>query len=422
MKRFFRSFVRLLSSIVFITFCSRAHAATASSQEDISEVKSAVCGLDAKTLAQIDKKHLEKIKNMCAHSTTSATAKPAQTPVPPIKRAAAPAVSAIDPKNDPPPGNGNPSPKSPFSLLLRNDWTDAGLLGASCLPSAPSGNGGGGGAGGDQSSSGGAGVDTSAAKGASVSFTRDYAGSNKIWAAKGIAVGVYSECPTFGVGEVIEKSLSVYGQVNSDYNSNAAVAKKNNVDTRTAGMAGELAYLTTQGDLDVIRVVPNVVFDNIKNTTAAAAMIQLVPMWVGSFPGMWAPIGIPFGGIQDFTNFQFNPMIELQYASAMEHSQPLQFSGKDQSLRIGPNLTFIFGPSKKQYVDSNPLTHIGINETFHPWYDLYDGRGHYWWENSIFYNFNEDGSIALALSYNRGLDENSGTMTNQYTLSLSGKI
>jgi hypothetical protein len=424
MSKFSRFFVYVALTIFAVALPGNVRAATDSTDAiSISRLQQYICDSHptSKALADDKKKHPELKDITCPDTTADATAKPAAAPNKPSDRAPVQVASQGDPKKNPPPDNGSPKTKGPFSLLLRNDWTDAGLLGASCLQPASNSSGGGDG-GGSQSDSSGAGVDPSAAKGASVSFTRDYASNNKIWAAKGMVAGVYTECPPLALGEIIEKSLSVYAQINSDYNSNATVAKKNNIDTRTAGLAGELAYLTTKGDLNVVRVVPNVVFDNIKNTTTSAAMVQLVPMWVGSFPGMWAPIGIPFGSIQDFINFQFNPMIELQYASAMEHSQPLQFSGKDQSFRIGPNLTFILGPSKQQYVESNPLTHIGINETFHPWYEAYDAHGHYWWENSIFYNFNQDGSIALALSYSRGLDENSGTMTNQYTLSLTGKI
>ena len=74
-------------------------------------------------------------------------------------------------------------------------------------------------------------------------------------------------------------------------------------------------------------------------------------------------------------------------------------------------------------VGANPLLRrIGVNITFHPWYETYSNRGSYWWANSIFYNLDDTGNVSVGFSYNRGLDENSGTMTNQYTVSLNGKI
>ncbi len=275
MSKFSRFLVHVPLAIFAGSFCSGAPAATNSAdQVSLAELKNIVCGLhpDARSLAALEREH-PKLKDVtCNNATADATAKPVPAPAP--ARTAGKGVTQTAPKRtDQPSGNGSPTVKGPFSLLVRNDWTDAGLLGASCLQPA-SDNSGNGGGGGDQSSSGkGVGVDTSAAKGASVSITRDYAGNNKIWAAKGMVAGVYTECPPLALGEIIEKSITVYAQINSDYNSNAAMAKKNNVDTRTAGVSGELAYWDTHSDLSVVRVIPNVVFDNIKNTTAAAAMI-----------------------------------------------------------------------------------------------------------------------------------------------------
>ena len=233
-----------------------------------------------------------------------------------------------------------------------------------------------------------------------------------------MGAAVFSECtdlhpkPGGGDSGLFEKSLAIYAQVNSDYNSNPTLAKKNNLDTRTAGLAGELAFLN-KGDIDVVRVIPNVVFDNIKNTTAFAVNAQYIPVWI-SKEYIWHAEGVP--GDLNWANFQFDPTFDVQYASATGHSPPLQFSGKDQSLRLGPELTFILNP----LIGPDFFSHIGFSETFHPWYDVYAARGSYWWDNSIFYNLTDN--FAVKLSYQRGLDENSGVMTNQYILSLSGKL
>jgi hypothetical protein len=151
-------------------------------------------------------------------------------------------------------------------------------------------------------------------------------------------------------------------------------------------------------------------------------MIQYVPVWL-SIPWIWSDYKI-----YQNVYFQFDPTLDVQYASAMEHSQPLQFSGKDQSMRIGPELTFLLSPFGTPKNSSSPLSNISITETFHPWYEAYTDRGSYWWSNAITYTFPtpQDDKIqyvktAVAFTYNRGLDENSGTMTNQYIVSLTGK-
>jgi hypothetical protein len=318
--------------------------------------------------------------------------KPAAAATPPAQPTQ---TSSTKPKPLPAPGSITANP----IYLLRSDWTDTGLLGAGCM-TAP-----------------GSGVSADKAKGASLSFTRDYANDNRNWQAQAMAAVGYTQCTHLRISSngdsgFLEKTIAVYAQTNSNYNSNAALAKKNNADTRTAGLSGEVAYLRSDGDIDVLRVTPNVVFNNLTNTTNAAVMVQYVPYWI-STPGVWTQVGLP----GNFANFQFNPTLDFQYANAMEQSKPLLFSGKNQSLRIGPELTFIIMPvGTKDDFWSN----IGFSETFHPWYETYNGRGSYWWDNSIFYNLTQNFSVKLA--YQRGLDENSGVMTNQYILSLAGKI
>jgi hypothetical protein len=299
-----------------------------------------------------------------------------------------------------PAGNGATSSNTTtVSFLLRNDWSDLGVLGA-CL---------------------GGGVSVDKAKGASLSFTKDYVANNKIWAAQAMAAAVFSDCdrslhplPGGGDSGFFEKSVAVYAQVNSNYNSNSTLVSKNS-DTRTAGLSGELAYLHS-GDYEVVRLTPNVVQDAIKGTTAVAVMGQYLPLWV-SRPGIWHTTYIFDGNV----SYQFDPTLDLQYASTTDRKKPLQFSGKDQSFRIGPELTLIVMPFAG---GGDLLSRIGLHETFHPWYEAYSSNTstQYWWANAITYNLTADGNFAVGFSYNRGRDENSGTLTNQYIISLNGKM
>ena len=250
-----------------------------------------------------------------------------------------------------------------------------------------------------------------------MSFTQDNAANNRTWAAQGVAAAVYSICngslrPTVDTG-LVEQSVAVYAQVNANYNSDAKLAAKNNSDTRTAGLSGELAYLTQGGNYNIVRLTPNVVQDEIQHNTAVAVMGQYIPAFV-SYPGIWNRAFL-FSTI----SYQFDPAVDVQYANTTSN-KPLLFSNKKESLRIGPEVTLLVTPFA---VGANPLLRrIGVNITFHPWYETYSNRGSYWWANSIFYNLDDTGNVSVGFSYNRGLDENSGTMTNQYTVSLNGKI
>jgi hypothetical protein len=283
------------------------------------------------------------------------------------------------------------------TFMLRNSWADLGVLGP-CL---------------------GGGVSVDKAKGATASFTQDYVASNRIWAAQGMGAAVLSDCdlslrpkPGGGDSGFLEKSIAIYAQVNSSYNSNAKLASKN-LDTRTAGLAGEIAYLHA-GDYEIFRLIPNVVQDAIKNSTAIAIMGQYLPVWV-SRPGIWHTTYALGGNV----TYQFDPALDVQYASTTDRAKPISYSGRDQSLRVGPELTLIVTP----FAAGNEFwSRVGVTETFHPWHEAYSNTTSYWWTNSLTYNLTNDGNFAVGISYNRGLDENSGALTNQYVVSLNGKL
>lgn len=378
-------------------FCSSAQATTLTT----AQLEAAICPHhpDAKTIMDLQGIDSDfQCSNFPAHSA----AKPVVT-AGRGSTAAGKSVTKAPPRPLPP--NTEYTVKDYF---LRNSWTDLGILGGGCYgPNAPQP-----GVPPDKAT---VGVPVDKAKGASASYTQDYVGNNRIWAAQGMAAAVFSDCRvidfTAGGSDsgFFEKSIGIYAQVNATYNSNSQMAR-NNVDTRTAGLAGELAYANGL-DINVVRVTPNVVVDQIHGTTAVAVMAQYVPIWL-TVDALWHHYML-FGSIW----FQFDPTLDLQYASSTSHT-PLLFSGRDQSLRIGPELTFVVQPFASSH---NLLSQIGINETFHPWYEAYSSRSSYWWANSIFYNITPDGNFAVAFSYNRGLDENSGAMTNQYVVSLTGK-
>lgn len=283
----------------------------------------------------------------------------------------------------------NVSPCGGLHFLLRDSWADVGVLG--CPTSVKK------------------------ATGASISYSDDYVAQNRNWAAKGMAALYYSEWdliyPGFSSGW-FDKSLGFYVEDNSNFNSSSKLASKNS-DIRTAGFSGELGY-ASGNDYQYFRVTPNVVWDAIKNTTAVAVMGEYIPAL--SSLGFWTV----FHEFGDSLNWQFDPDMKLQYASTTDPKNPLQFSGKSQSLRIGPELTFLVQPFAGGTNDF--LGRIGVNTTFHPWYEAYTGRGSYWWTTALNYRLDDHGNFGLKFSYNRGLDENSGMMTNQYLASLSGKL
>jgi hypothetical protein len=383
MSRRFSFYLGSLLVVLGVSYHGQAHALSDAEAERIL----AILHPDAKSLAELQKQFpaFGKQQKKIASTGSQAGSENAAGPSRNAMAAAPPAPPATAP------------PPSPVSFMLRNDWSDLGVLGA-CL---------------------GGGVATGKAKGGSVSFTQDNVAANRIWAAQAMGAAVYSDCnlnltplPGGGDSGFFERTIAIYAQVNSSYNSNASLTSKN-LDTRTAGIAGGIAYLHS-GDYEIFRLIPNVVQDAIKGNTSVAAMLQYIPFWV-SHAGIWHNTFTPNG----YVTYQFDPTFDLQFANTTDPKKPLSYSGKDQSLRIGPELTFLVAP----FAGSNSLlSRIGLTETYHPWYEAYSRTSSYWWANAITYNLTENGNFALGFSYNKGLDENSGAMTNQYIVSLNGKI
>jgi hypothetical protein len=290
--------------------------------------------------------------------------------------------------NGPATGGASAQP-NPYFVLLRSTWSDVGIL------ANP--------------------IEAQKAAGATVAFTQNYVAANRNWTAQGVAAFGYSNIATFTPGVTggwFDKTVAVYVQDNSNYNSNAKLTSKNS-DTRTAGLAGELGYVDLSGNnYQFFRVTPSVTQDAIKGTTSVAVMGEYIP----AFQGLWDNFGYFGGNI----NAQIDPDFKVQYASTTDPKNPLAFSGKSQSLRIGPEVTLIVQPYT---AGTNPfLDRIALNVTYHPWYDSYANRAAYWWTNALVYNLTTDGNFAVSAKYNRGLDENSGEMTNQYIIGLSGKL
>jgi hypothetical protein len=407
---------------LFVSFAceiARAEQPPGPSSEQLARIEAIIkANVDPQTYARIHK----QINGSTKQTQKKIALNQAETPPPLLQKALGSPPTPSQATNPPSPP---PSQTPPIKFLVRNDWSDLGILGACGVTNSSAQNG--------DSASGNVspgsdananskpapGVSTSSAKGATGSLTQDYVAHNTSWVAQGMAAAVFSNCsnlanlaPGRNAG-LAETSLAIYAQTNSNFNSNPTVASKNNVDTNTVGVSGEAVYQTTAA-LNIFRLTPNVVQDEIKNTTAVAVMAQYVPALI-SVPGIWVPHAVNGNLI-----YQFDPTLDVQYASTTSRKNPILFSGMSESLRIGPELALIVSPFS--HGQDDPLSRLSINELFHPWYETYSNRANYWWTNTIKYNLDAKGNFAISASYNRGQDENSGATMNQYVLSLNGKI
>jgi hypothetical protein len=370
--------------VLSLSLTSSAYAAAALSDAELATF----CAI-----AQHDPALVVKLQKECSATrrATSVTRAPSKSVVSQPPPAVPLVTKAVPPAgSNGAAGGGPPGQASPYFIFLRSTWSDVGLL------ANP--------------------IEAQKAAGATIAFTQDYAAANKNWTAQGVIAAGYSNIAPFTPGVTaggwFDRTVAIYVQDNANYNTNAKLTSKNS-DSRTAGLVGELGYVDMSGNnYQFLRLTPSVTQDAIKNTTSVAVMGEYIP----AFQGLWDTFGYFGGNI----NAQIDPELKVQYASTTDPKNPLAFSGKLQSLRVGPEVTLIVQPFT---MGNNPfLDRIALNVTFHPWYDPYANRAEYWWTNALVYNLTTDGNFAVSVKYNRGLDENSGQMTNQYILGLSGKL
>jgi hypothetical protein len=354
--------------------------------------------LHAQTLEDLQKKYqisasdLEKLKQLAAKDpVTSArkrTAAPASTDH--TQAASLSAKSTPDPRAVLAAPNGAAKDAdSPWRILLRQDWQDIGIL-AGPTP-----------------------IDK--ATGASISYNDDHIASNRSWAVHGTGAIVYSIIDDRGPAPQTApfyRSFAAYATVNKLENSDARLVSKN-VDTLTAGGALEVGWNNAREKTqNYLQFRGSTVNDRVKDTTAVTAAAAWIP--VNNNLHIHHPEGL-FGII----GYSFDPQLLAQYASTTDRKNVLLFSGHNESLRLGPQLTLLLWP----YVqDDSFWSHVSANIAYHWWYEVLDGSQKDWFKSSLTYNFDKDGNFGLTGSYQRGHSEDTGTLTNLFMISLTGKM
>jgi hypothetical protein len=273
--------------------------------------------------------------------------------------------------------------------LLRHDWNDIGIIAGKQCPDT---------------------VDK--ATGAKISFTNDRVANNEIWSVYGTAALIYNSITGNTANQITpyDTSAGAYVTVNRLTNSSTSQAK-NNADTLAYGGVGELGFATSTG-ADYFQVRGGGVQDNIKGTTAA------------HIAGEWLPVYYPLHIHEPFTLVdnlaaRFDPAFLVQYDRATGNNQLLGFNNRPEALRIGPQLALkvFMLPGAPDF-----LSRFTGSVSYQWAYEAYSDIQLNWFTTSISYNIDAAGHIGLTGSYMRGRDENTGALTNVYTIGLSGKI
>lgn len=276
-----------------------------------------------------------------------------------------------------------PEPTSSLKFLLRKDFEDIRLFSDI--------------------------VSNADAEGAEFSLSRDAIKKDTTWTADAIAALAY----TYTVEDIHSTfmgwTIAPYVRVNRELHSKNI---DDNVDSTTLGLSGEVGFRNRLfGMSDHLRGSVAVLRDNVNAVDVTHASAEWIPYYLsrfGTIPGT-------------FINYNFISEVKAEYDSTTATGKTLLFSGRQESLRVGPEATVRF----KAMVPDGPLydylARFTAKVTYHWWTEVYSGRQDSWLDSSLTYNVDEEGHIGLKFSYKRGANEDTGVQTNLYKLSLTAK-
>jgi hypothetical protein len=135
-----------------------------------------------------------------------------------------------------------------------------------------------------------------------------------------------------------------------------------------------------------------------------------------------------FGEAWSPAYFIFDPTLLAQFDEANGNKNTLQFNGKDQSVRLGPQLMLSMFPNKlnrmfypnEQF--ASVVSNLSFSVSYHPYYEMVSRRSLSLFTVNAKYNLDSDGHVALAASYQKGSDEDTGMPVNLVKVSLTGKL
>jgi|GEM_PF-3028845 len=282
------------------------------------------------------------------------------------------------------------SPCAGLNFMLRQNWTDIGFV--SCPQT----------------------VDK--ATGAEVSYTDNKAKNNRTWAINGTAALVYNSLTGNPDGSFVPYNITAgtYVTMNRVVNS-AAAAVSSDVDKIAYGGLLELGYVTI-GGANYFRVRGGSVENNLKETISTNITGEFIP--VDYRYNIHYPFR-PFGGTAPFI-MRIDPAFLVQYAKlTTPNGQVLDFSGRDEALRVGPQLALNFFPLPGR---QDFFSRMRGKVSYHWAEETFSGRNFSLFQSDVGYNLDEAGYFALTFIYNRGRDEDTGEYKNLFKVSLTGKI
>ncbi len=246
-----------------------------------------------------------------------------------------------------------------------------------------------------------------ASQGAKVSFDRNNVTHDTTWAVKGLAA-----VPLIFPGDyggLLGLQFAPYVAIDRQDHSKLV---KNNTETYTAGLVGMVGFDT--GTIQsYFRLRAAYIDDEIKGVNSVNSTLE------------WVPVSLPLGihypeMLVPHLQYRLDPSVIVQYDHSDSDLNPIVFSGRADSVRVGPALTLRFLPFYLPS-DDTMLANLSGAISYHWDEELNSGRTYSLFTSSLTYNFTRAGNVGITASYNKGEDETTGVRSDVFDVALAIK-
>lgn len=272
--------------------------------------------------------------------------------------------------------------------------------------------------------------DVKLASGASFSYGRDDVAANTAWSAKGVVAYPFSWSapPVEGrrpahvpylVGFAVTPTVSFQRATNS----NAGIAKKNDVDVLNSGAGGEVAIGNFIDDTmtHYVRARGGLVSDFEGRTRSWTVVGEYQPLTNWS-SGLNLSTPNPLGSLP--ATFELDAILRANYSRRLgdDIADPI-FVSSDSVFRLGPVLALGIAPLQG---DDSPVPKWLQRASFsasYSWLDDFAGRrGYSHFSTALSYAFDDSGNVGMKLSYEKGKIEETGQDVALTKVGLSAKF
>lgn len=262
------------------------------------------------------------------------------------------------------------------------------------------------------------------AQGAEVSYSNDRASQNRIWAIDGtVAVSRIWHTRDAPAYRPYRHALGAYFTMNRVANSSDTQSSAN-VNKIAYGLAAEFGYRSVpDGPIPLpasyVRFRAGGIENYLKHTSSSNLVLEWMP--ITSLFGVWTYAPTQIGTLP--IGFRFDPSFIAQHNAVAGKGQSLDFNDQTKAFQVGGQLALTLFPYLSPEDDENdPLNRWNANFSYRWTRETYSNRSLTWLSTGVTYNLDPNGYLGLGFSYDRGEDVDTGTFTNLYKISLTGKI